>query len=849
MTDTNDSFHKDLYKKIKSSLSEQEKILISEWFKEVEIDGKKYELEKNKNDNHFLVKGNEIEDELFLGTTTFIDSGIEFIPNSSLDLKRYIKKKSSKDFKLDSKSLNKKEIYEICFKGESKRIIVIYSPFLNELKEDIFNEKNLKGELDNLKIQDLSLFYLEYFPSLVNNNQDSKYINSEDRKQLFKEIKSRIKDRKEYTFEPIELYGPFGIGKSCSLLAFQKAKLFGKSAYFNLNSIFRLKDNKDKVKKMVLYESMSLFNNFSLFSKLKDIVIKKEFDNPWDIIKEVINFIFNNTDQYFVIILDQYKEIYKNLNLKSSEKLDSILLNGEYGITLIKCSSMNDEDVKLNFINSFESNKYIYIDKLFELEDLDNREKLYFGTISLFHFLYTDSKKEFNDFIVDEKKRIKSDIRKSIPESTNLLKVISNISNIMKIDTLYSEEDIKKMANTIPLKYILLKKTVKDNKKFYTLDYPCLLIKIVFEELAVEELIKLKDTNGIKELRGTVGAIFEIICHFAILANKLENFNLKSENLFYLEKNIYNNKENEKNWKINKIDAEKMKNLDSFYIRPTNTNSELYDSIIVFKKDGKFSGYLFQMSISKEHGKKIVSREKHYNAIDKVKKKIKEIYNIYLENVYFSYIFNFDDIMVDDIIECQSSQVDYFFFSMEENKFYQLNIEDKTKNKIKKNEKSALTIAENERISGFHITELDFNLLSNMNEKKINTQFIKSKLDLENSKYDFLEFLNKKRYYKSTTDILDDLEPIKKIIKRKSELKIEIYCESGNVNKVLNYLKSGEYVCLIKINNNKIYMIYNKATYAYNDKEKAFILVNDNLGTMLWINEINVEYEIFSIIQ
>ena len=205
-----------------------------------------------------------------------------------------------------------------------------------------------------------------------------------------------------------------------------------------------------------------------------------------------------------------------------------------------------------------------------------------------------------------------------------------------------------------------------------------------------------------------------------------------------------------------------------------------------------------------------------------------------MENVFFSYIFNYDDIMVDDIIECNSSQLDYFYFSMEENKFYQLNIEDKTRIKIKKNDKSASNIIENERYTSFPITKLDFNLLSNMNEKKVNTKFIKSKYDLENDKYDFLQVLNKKRYYKCISNILSDLEPIKKIIKRKSNLKFEAYCESGNLNKILNYLKNAEYVCLIKYNKDNIYMIYDKDTYLYYDNNKEFKLVKDELGTMLF---------------
>lgn len=242
---------------------------------------------------------------------------------------------------------------------------------------------------------------------------------------------------------------------------------------------------------MVLYESMSLFNDFTIFSNLKNEIIGKNFDNPWSIIKEVINFVLKNLDQKFIIIIDQYKEVFNNINIKSHEKLDEVLLNTDYGMIIIKCSSMNDNDVKMNFFDVVEKNKYIYIDKLFEIKSSDEKEKLYFGNISLYHYLYVESGKNFDDFIENQKKMIKSDIRKSIPESTNLLQVISFISNIMKTDSFFSEEDIKEKLHMIPLKYIILKKKIIDGKKIYTLDYSCLLIKIAFEELAYEELKRL----------------------------------------------------------------------------------------------------------------------------------------------------------------------------------------------------------------------------------------------------------------------------------------------------------------------------------------------------------------------
>ena len=845
-TNIAESFNKDLYDKILSSFSENEKKLDSEWKIQKIYDGINYDLEKKSGNNYISLEGNNDGDYLFLGTTIFKESETEYIPNSILDVKRYIKTKESYGFKLNSESLNKYQIYEICKKGDNQTINIEFSPFLKDLDENCFKEKNLQKDLDDLNIQDLSIFYLQYFPTLAKKNQDTKYYNSEERKAFLNEIKEKIKNEENIQIKPIELYGPFGIGKSCSLLAFQKAKLFGiKSAYFNLNSLYNLQDIKKSVQ-MVLYESMSLFNDFTIFSNLKNEIIGKNFDNPWSIIKEVINFVLKNLNQKFIIIIDQYKEVFNNINIKSHEKLDEVLLNTDYGMIIIKCSSMNDNDVKMNFFDVVEKNKYIYIDKLFEIKSSDEKEKLYFGNISLYHYLYVESGKNFDDFIENQKKMIKSDIRKSIPESTNLLQVISFISNIMKTDSFFSEEDIKEKLHMIPLKYIILKKKIIDGKKIYTLDYSCLLIKIAFEELAYEELKKIAETPGIKNLKGTVGDLFEIMCHFALLLGGLENFNLDSKNLFYLEKNLYNNQEKEANWKENTKDGNKMKSLNSFYIRPTSTNSELYDSVIIFKEGENYSAYLLQMSISKDSGKKIANRKTHSEAITKVKSKIKKIYGIDIKNVYFSYIFNYDDIKPKDIIECITSKLDYFYFSLERNKFYQPDINTKMENKNSKIE----SFVEREIENCGHITKLDFNSLANMEEKNINTDFLKSQKELNIENFEFLELLKKKPKKDKISDISDillDLEPVKKIIKRNKNLKLEICSDSGELTNVLNYLKNREYICLIGIRE-KIYMIYDKCTYEYNNINKEFGSISDNLGTKILINGTKVKYEIFSII-
>ena len=78
-------------------------------------------------------------------------------------------------------------------------------------------------------------------------------------------------------------------------------------------------------------------------------------------------------------------------------------------------------------------------------------------------------------------------------------------------------------------------------------------------------------------------------------------------------------------------------------------------------------------------------------------------------------------------------------------------------------------------------------------------------------------------------------------------MKLEICSDSGELTNVLNYLKNREYICLIGIRE-KIYMIYDKCTYEYNNINKEFGSISDNLGTKILINGTKVKYEIFSII-
>ena len=247
---------------IVSSLTNQEKQIESEWTKTIKFQETDYSIIKKRNANYLFMDISDLESiKIYLGKTNFKENNIIFNPSNSFQLLEYINNnRKTKLFQLGTKNLNKTEILDICEKGKGNTIEVKYSPFLRDLNEDIFKEKNQTKNLEDLTLEDLSLFYSEYFPIIENNIQDFKFIDSDERKNFMDSILKKI--RREY-ISPIELYGPFGIGKSTTLMAYQK-KLKIKSAYFNLSAIFHLKD-KSKYIKMILYESMSLFENYQQF--------------------------------------------------------------------------------------------------------------------------------------------------------------------------------------------------------------------------------------------------------------------------------------------------------------------------------------------------------------------------------------------------------------------------------------------------------------------------------------------------------------------------------------------------------------------------------------------------------
>ena len=835
------------YNKLISELTEEEKKLNSSFEKIILLDNKNYLVQKEINVNYLTIldENKNIIDMFYLGETIFKYEK-EFTPLCYSQLNEFLKDKRGKyTYYLDSIIKTERDIYTIC-KTNNKKIIIEMKISLNniEINENLFNSKKQKKNFDEITLEDLSLFYLYYFPEINENIKDFKYILSDERKNFYNNLLKKIVSPNNI----IELYGPFGIGKSISLLAFKKKGLIKNSIYININAISKL-ENKEILLKLLLYESITLCDNFQQFKELEEYLSAKntENDDVWTLIKKIIIYMSDKLINEFIIIIDQYKEFLKDSNFYIKQKLNDVLFNIS-GYQIIKCSSMDDTEVKNNFIKILENDNYIYIDKLINIYTQNEEEKIYFGNVYLFHYLYLKSKKSFGEFIEAQKLIIKKDIQNIIKRQfNNLLEAISNISNIIKYSIKFNEREIKSFILFLPVKYLKIKQL---DKEYFIFEYSCFLLRLIFEELAIEEIKRLSNVHGLKEIRGILGGIFEIMCHFSILANKL-NFNLNSKKLFYIENNIYCSSEKIENWKFKQKDSELMKNLDSIYIRPINSNSELYDSIIIFKEKENFSAYLLQMSISKDKGKAIQTRNKHIEASELVKKKLKIVYGIDINNIYFSYIFNYDEIKSEDIIECSRQNVDYFYYSMLEQSFYQLEIG----NKINKPTKTKVQTVKNELSLSFKINSLQFTSLALLKKDKINLNLFKSQEIIKNEDNYFVEILGHKRTLElsnigiensSIIKNIKSINAINKVIPRNKSFKLEYEGNKVRIDIFYHYLYKN-YFLLLKDENSNVYGITEKNVYELKSLEN-FEIVNTNLYQRIFSNKEEFDLELYSIV-
>ena len=407
-------------------------------------------------ENQFYVKISNNGNELFLRPSRFF----------AMDYLNFSIKINYKFIDIDLETLNFQSIYQI--------------------------PKKIKGEDLNKKL------------GLYTNINENDYLNFEyyetkERKKILKNL-STLKGQNHN----IGICGPFGTGKTVTLLKFLIETSSNRVFYINLWTIAHTSIS--HLKNLFKYESIKLFggnifnkyNFFCLFQErtiYEKIVQKIEnFDdlkNIFSLLEDIIKLMneINNHEKTYIII-DQYSSKYDDGNKLLNHLLD---INKNDNIYIIISSSMNNYDIKRHLSTSlnlsslikdkiFDNNlrfDYYYIGCLFKLSQLDNyndlvknessefKKYLYeFGYIPLFYYELKNIirlNEDLSDYVKDKKNKIIDEFNlfyssdsesQSISKFLDILKILSTINE----KEIYFIDELSTEILKVPLKFLEIKK-------------------------------------------------------------------------------------------------------------------------------------------------------------------------------------------------------------------------------------------------------------------------------------------------------------------------------------------------------------------------------------------------------
>ena len=266
------------------------------------------------------------------------------------------------------------------------KILISYQ--FQDINYDTFDFHKIYNKSDMLSGPELNLKLGHYVALSENEYKHFKYYNTIERNNFIENLNSILPIKRV-----VGLCGPYGTGKTITLLRLLIKKEINKFFYINLATMNKLYI--DEQKKLLIYESLKLFNisifssiignkkQKEIFNNIKDLIDKFDGKNIFELLINIINKrkILTNMRAYFVI--DQYSSKYKVDKFWIKKLIDSAGDN----IHLIICSSMDNDNVKIDLCSSlnekgvfpsFQSDFifYFYVGSLIRLNNLENYEKI-----------------------------------------------------------------------------------------------------------------------------------------------------------------------------------------------------------------------------------------------------------------------------------------------------------------------------------------------------------------------------------------------------------------------------------------------------------------------------------------
>ena len=368
----------------------------------------------------------------------------------------------------------------------------------------MYNDKSIiTGKELNLKLG-------HYVYLTEDQHKEFRYYDTKERVNFYNKLNSIIKIR-----NVIGICGPYGSGKTLTLLRMIIRQSENKCFYVNLATVHRLPLG--ELKKLLKYELIKLFNKQLIFpdeypvdENLKEACNKSiqlindlKDKNIFEVLKGIVSYIKNlrNINAYFII--DQYSSKY---DIDKNQIKDFLNSSQNKNIYFIVCSSMNNSDVKSDLCECFNEQMifpifkieksfifYIYVGSLIRLNELENYEELtrnesddfitylnLFGNLPLYYYYLKNSEMRRTFFIScveEEKEKIKEEINnfykgndKKVSSNDIIIDIIDIMLYVNKKQIFFWEE-LGSTVSKLPLKFLEIKKeTISiDDLKLYGL--------------------------------------------------------------------------------------------------------------------------------------------------------------------------------------------------------------------------------------------------------------------------------------------------------------------------------------------------------------------------------------------
>ena len=562
------------------------------------------------------------------------------------------------------------------------------------MEENTFNSYFDKDETktDFQTVYDFESNYDEYF-------KDHKYIidkkaylyklyelNGQKRKELINNFKYIIYKERPYLF-----YGNPGMGKSISLIYALKYACehdYIGTFYIHCKMLYNLiQSDIKKVKKILKEEIVYLFKNeYIQYIKCCEEIDKYLINRKstfWDLIKIVEKSLTYNEKTY-LFAFDQYNE--ENIDPQNKE-IKALLSRNSVNLKILALCSMDDKEIKNYKINrflNFKSSENIFItEEIVDLIDVKNMKidnnSIYDDTLekigktiknyNILKYIHDNQNKKVLDNYVDE-------LRKNIKDYLIKFYGLDKKHNFNFLswwtNTFYEISKLNEIKDFISFKYFDIKKNPKKENEFEIIYlYPIveevmveIFSQIFYQNVELKNIVNVLDIDG-----GAKGYVFE-----KYIVHKMKPINEESLvfQYFKIDKVI----------KCDKFVPKINENWNNFYFKESFEDGiylfeqrifggKAFDAAIIKLINKEAIAFLFQISLKKPY-KDIFTLFILKKNINDFAKYFSIVYNIRFDKIYFTYIFDYENVSDMEVL-CQIRKMPFIFFNIKNEKFVDKN--------------------------------------------------------------------------------------------------------------------------------------------------------------------------------